>query len=160
MPQQKSLDIIGQITMSDIVCALEECEKLQKTSLMRSDSKRIFGDYGQRVMYTCFGVHVTRNSRAVFNCNAFIDNFLEHHWAVLMKLMQHVDYCFEAIADNVVISHMYHAKQVVSFKTTNTTLSSRESTVKYYRGLAFGCYVLAQCHTDAKILQQAWHIST
>jgi hypothetical protein len=30
--------------MRDIVCALEECEKLKKTADKRSDGKRIFGD--------------------------------------------------------------------------------------------------------------------
>jgi hypothetical protein len=37
--------------MKDIVCALEECEKLKKTAVKRSDGKRIFGDYSKPVMY-------------------------------------------------------------------------------------------------------------
>jgi hypothetical protein len=59
MPWQQSLDIIGQISMEDIVCALEICEKLKKTSVRRGDNKRIFGDYGKCEMYTCARVQVS-----------------------------------------------------------------------------------------------------
>jgi hypothetical protein len=98
--------------MKDIVCALEECEKLKKTSGRGGDNKRIFGDYGKCVMYTCVGVQVSRNSTEVLNCNAFMEKLPECHWTVLMKLMRHAEYCFESIADNKVISHMYHASCV------------------------------------------------
>jgi hypothetical protein len=120
----KSADVLsmvhdGQssISMKDIVCALEECEKLKKTSVTRSDGKRIFGDYGKSVMYTCVGVQVSRNSADVLNVNAVMEKLPECHWHLLMKLMRHAEYCFEAIADNEVVSHLYHAKQVVPFKT-------------------------------------------
>jgi hypothetical protein len=65
-----------------------------------------------------------------------------------MTLMQHAKYCFEALADHKVISHMYHAKQAVPFKTMNRTASSHESQLKCYGGLPFGCNVFLQCHTD------------
>ena len=148
LPRQQSLAITDSISMNDIVCALEECEKLQKTSVKRSDGKRIFGDYGKPVMYTCVGVQVSRNSREVLNCNAVMEKLPECHWHVLMKLMRHAEYCFEAIADNEVISHLYHAKQVVPFKTMSMPSSSHKSTSKYYGGLAFGCNVFLRCHTD------------
>ncbi len=85
--------------MKGIVCALEECEKLKKTSVMRSDNKCIFGDFGMSIMYTCAGVQVSRNSPEVLNWNAFIEKLPECHWTVLMKLMQHVEHCYEFIAD-------------------------------------------------------------
>ena len=47
LPWQQSLAIIDSISMRDIVCGLEECEKLKKTAVKRSDGKRIFGDYGK-----------------------------------------------------------------------------------------------------------------
>ncbi len=103
--------------MKHIVCALEECEKLKKTSVTRSDLKRIFGDIGKCVMYTCAGVQVSRHSPEVLNCNAFMEKLPECHWTFLMKLMRHAKYCFEDIVDNEVISYMYHAKQVIPFKT-------------------------------------------
>ena len=148
LPRQQSLAIIDSISMKDIVCALEECEKLKKTAVKRSDGKRIFGDYGKPVMYTCVGVQVSRNSREVLNCNAVMEKLPECHWQVLMKLMRHAEYCFEAIADNEVISHLYHAKQVVPFKTMSIPSSSHKFTSKYYGGLAFGCNVFLRCHTD------------
>ena len=49
-------------------------------------------------------------------------NLAKEYWTVLTKLMQHVEYCFEALANHQVISHMYHAKQVVPFKIINRTI--------------------------------------
>ncbi len=49
------------------MCALDKCEKPKKTSVTRSDNKRIFGDIGKLVMYTCAGVQVSRNSPEVLN---------------------------------------------------------------------------------------------
>jgi hypothetical protein len=149
MPQQQSLGGIGQISMKDMVCALEECEKPKKTSVTRSDSKRIFGDFGMSIMYTCAGVQVSRNSPEVLNWNAFLENLPECHCTVLMKLMRHAEHGYEFIADNEVISHMFHAKQVVPFKTMSMPSSSHTSSLKYYGALAFGRNVFLRCHTDS-----------
>ncbi len=138
MPRQQSLDGIGQISMKDIVCALEECEKLKKISVTRSDNKRIFGDFGMSIMYTCAGVQVSRNIPEVLNWNAFMGQLPECHCTVLMNLMQHAEHCYEFIADNKAISHMFHAKQVVPFKTMSMPTSSHTSLLKYYGALAFG----------------------
>ncbi len=148
MPRQMSSDICRQITVKDILLALDECEKLRRTPVTRSSGKCIFGDYSQRVMYTCASIQVSKNSPDVLDCNVFMGKLDQEHWAVLMSLMQHAKYCFEALADQKVISHMYHAKQVVPFKTINRTVSSNEFGLKYYSGLAFGCNVFLQCHTD------------
>jgi hypothetical protein len=50
------------MSLQDIICALEECEKLKKVSVTRSDNKHIFGDFGMLVKYTCAGVQASRNS--------------------------------------------------------------------------------------------------
>ena len=147
LPRQQSLDICGQVSMKDIVFALEECEKLKKTSLRRSDNKRVFGDYGKRVKYTCAGVQVCRNKREVLNCNSFMEDLPLCHWTILMKLMRHAEYAFESIADNEVMSHMHHAKHVVPFKTMSIP-NSQTTPLKYYGALAFGCNVHLPCHTD------------
>jgi hypothetical protein len=66
---------------------LEECSKMKRTSLVRSDCKRIFGDYGEQVMATCVGVQVvSRNSRKVLDCAPFMKKLPQHHWRVLMSL--------------------------------------------------------------------------
>ena len=120
-----SLDICRQITIKDIRLALKECEKLRRTSVTRSSGKHIFGDYGQHAMYTCAGIQVSRNSPDVLDCNAFMGKLDQEHWTVLMSLMRHAKYCFEAL--DKVISHMYHAKKVVPFKMMKRTVSSYES---------------------------------
>ncbi len=150
-----SLNICRQITVKDILSALDECEKLRRTSVTRSSGKCIFGDYNQCAMYTCAGIQVFRVSPDVLDCNAFMGTLDQEHWTVLMSLMQHAEYCFEALAHHKVISHLYHAKQVVPFKTMNRTVSSNESRLKYYGGLAFGCNVFLQCHTN-HFLQCLW----
>lgn len=149
LPRQQSLDIIRQMSLKEILGALEECEKLKKTSVRRSDNKRIFTDYGMSVMYTCAGVQASRNSPEVLDCNPFLEQLPQCHWTVLMKLMRHAEYCYESYADNDVISHMFHAKQVVPFKTMSMPGSCQTSMLKYYGALAFGCNVFLRCHTDA-----------
>ncbi len=65
-----------------------------------------------------------------------------------MKLMKHDECCFESIADHQVISHIFHTKKVVPFKTMNIPSCNSVTPLKYYDGLAFGCNVFLQCHTD------------
>jgi len=145
MPRQQSLDITGQFCMGDIVIALEECEKLTTTPLKRGDNKRVFGDYGKCVKYTSAGVQVSRNSREVLKCNAYMEKLPECHWTILMKLMRHAESAFESMADHEVLSHMYHTKKVVPFKTMSMSDSTPS---KYFGALAFGCNVYLRCHTD------------
>ena len=86
LPRQMSLNILRQNGMEKIFSALEECS-MKRASLVRSDRKRIFGDYGERVMATCAGVQVSRNSQGVLNCAPFMEKLPQHHWRVLMSLM-------------------------------------------------------------------------
>jgi hypothetical protein len=148
LPRQHSLNIVRRKGMNKIFSALEACSKLKKTSLVRSDRKRIFGDYGERVMATCAGVLVSRNSREVLDYAPFMENLPREHWRVLMSLMRCAEYAFEEIAEHQVISHIVHAKKVVPFKTMNMP-GSTQSQLKYYGGLAFGCNLFLRCHTDA-----------
>jgi hypothetical protein len=149
LPRQQSLNIIGKFSMNEIVIALEQCEKLKKSSLQRSKKKCVFGDYGEPVMYTSAGVQVSRNSRGVLNHNAFMEKLHDSHWLILLKLMRHAETAFESLVDNEVISHLYHAKKVVNFKTMSMPPGIKEmSPLKYYGALAFGCNVFLPCHTD------------
>jgi hypothetical protein len=67
-----------------------------------------------------------------------------------MQLMPCAEYCFESIVDHQVISHMFHMKKGVPFKTMNIPSCKSKSVtlLKYYGGLAFGCNVFLLCHTD------------
>jgi hypothetical protein len=65
LPRAMSLNILSQVGHYSFIKALHACEKLKKTSLVRSDRKLIFGDYGTKVMYTCAGVQVSRSSKMV-----------------------------------------------------------------------------------------------
>ena len=75
-----------------------------------------------------------------------------------MSLMQCAEYCFEAIADHQVISHVYHAKQVVPFKTMNMSSCKKSSTLKYYGGSAFGCKLFLRCHIDDDFTMSMAHV--
>ncbi len=66
-----------------------------------------------------------------------------------MCLMRGAECCFEEIADSAVLSHVYHAKNTVLFQTIKLPHSSTTTPLKYYGGIAFGCNVFLQCHTDA-----------
>ena len=65
MPHYQSLHILGKCGMTHIMNALLACETLKKKSLLRSNGKNFFGDYGKDIMYTCAGVQVSWNSRQV-----------------------------------------------------------------------------------------------
>jgi hypothetical protein len=158
LPRAKSLDVLKKMSMKEIISALEACEKLKRTPLRRGDHKHIFSDYGKRVMYTSAGVQVSRNSRGVLDCNAYMEDLPDIHATILMKLMRHAEYCLETIVDNDVICHLYHAKKLVPFKTMNVKTASEQARLKYYGSLAFGCNVFLQCHTDSDYTMSMAHI--
>ena len=58
-----------------------------------------------------------------------------------MWMMRRAELCFEQIANHQVISHVYHARSLVPFKTMSGS--------KYYGEMAFGCNVFFWCHTDS-----------
>ncbi len=80
LPRSQALSIIGDSCLENIMIALEAWERLRRTSLVRSDRKRIFGDNGQPVWYTCAGVQVSRNSREVLDSAPFLDKLQVNHW--------------------------------------------------------------------------------
>ncbi len=141
LPRISALSIIQSSGLKRIYNALEACEKMRKVSLVRGKRKRIFTDYGKRVMYTCVGIQVSRNSPQVLDQAPFMDKVKSHHLDALMWMMRRAELCFEQIADHQVISHVCHARSLLPFKTISGS--------KYYGGMAFGCNVFLWCHTDS-----------
>jgi hypothetical protein len=149
MPQAQSLSIQGDgHHMTKLHIALNACETLNKSPLIRSNGRRIFCDYGKSVMYTCAGVQVSRNSREVLDAGPWMKELPLCHWKVWTKLMWRVECCFEEISDLQVLSHLYHAKKIVLFKTMSMPSSDKVPGLKYYGGMAFGCNAFLRCHTD------------
>ncbi len=95
LSQAWSLNIISKTGHHSIIKSLQALEKLKRISLVRSDQKRIFGDYGTKVMYTCAGVQVSRRSRMMFESAPFMKKLPRNHWRVLMRLMTMAEHCFE-----------------------------------------------------------------
>jgi hypothetical protein len=116
LPRSESLNILSKTGHYSISKALQGLEKLKKTSLVRSDQKRIFGDYGTKVMYTCAGVQVSRHSCMVLEAAPYIENLPRKHCIVLMRLMTMAERCFEKVVDSAVLSHVHNAKNAVPFK--------------------------------------------
>ncbi len=73
MPRYQSLRIHGKCGMTHISNALLACETLKKKSLLKSNGKKIFGDYGKEIMYTCAGVQVSWKSQQILEAAPFID---------------------------------------------------------------------------------------
>ncbi len=65
LPCSDALSIIASSGLNRIYAALEACEKLRKVPLVWGEWKHIFTNYGKRVMYTCVGNQVLRNSPQV-----------------------------------------------------------------------------------------------
>ncbi len=147
LPRSMSLSIIGNCGLRKIYNALEACKKLRKISLVRSDRKRVFGDNGKPVQYTCASKQVSRNSRDVFDFVPYMDKLATCHWEALTWIMRRAELCFEELADHQVISHMWNAKKTVPFKTMSLS-NSTKSSCKYYGGLAFDFNIFLRCHTD------------
>ena len=148
MPRSMSLNIIGKCRTKQIYNALEACEKMRKVSLVRSDRKRVFGDYGKPVTYTCAGVQVSRNSREILDFPPCMEKLPSQHWEALTWIMRRAEMCFQDLADHQVVSHMRNAKTAVPFKTMSLFNHTTQPSCKYYGGLAFGCNVFLRCHTD------------
>ncbi len=140
LPYSNALSIIASSGLNRIHAALEACEKLIKVPLVRGEQKRVFTNYDKRIMYTCVGNQVSRNSPQVLNHAPFQDKLKRHHWEALMWMMRRAELCFKMIADHQVVSHICHARMVVPFKTM---LGS-----KYYGGIAYGYNVFFCCHTN------------
>ena len=91
-------------------------------------------------MYTSAGVQVLWNVRGVLDKNVYMDNLSDKHLSVIMKLMRHAEYCYQTIANTDVISHVYHAKQLVPpFKTMTMKTTADQYSLNYFGALAFGC---------------------
>ena len=99
-------------------------------------------------MYTCAGVQVSQKNREVLDAAPWMKELPLCHWKVLMKLMRRVECYFEEISDHQVLSHLYHAKKIVPFKTMALPSSDKVPGLKYFGGMAFGCNVFLRCHTD------------
>jgi hypothetical protein len=150
LPRAISLKIIGDSGLNKIYSSLGACERLRKTSLIRSDKKQIFGDYGVPVRYTCAGVQVARNSKEVLDNAPYMDKLSKHHLKSLLRIMRRAERSFEEIADHQVISHLKNVKAVVPFKTMSLPSSAgKNHSVRYFGGIAFGSNAFLRCHTDA-----------
>ncbi len=117
LPRALSLNTLSKTGHHSIVKSLQALEKLKRISLVRSNQKRIFRDYGTKVMYTCAGVQVSRRSRMVLESAPYMEKLPRKHWRVLMHLMTMAERCFEEIADSAVLSHVHHAHNAVLFQT-------------------------------------------
>ena len=67
-----------------------------------------------------------------------------------MRLMTMAERCFEEIADSAVLSHIHHARNAVPFQTMKLPKANHAiCPPKYNGGIAFGCNIFHQYHTDA-----------
>ncbi len=67
--------------------------------------------------------------------------------------MKCAERCFSTLADHQVISHLYHAKKTVPFKTfSSTACKSPTFSSEYFGWIAFGTNIFLHCHTDADFI--------
>ncbi len=120
---------------------------IKEKSLFRSNGKKIFGDYGKEIVYTCAGVQVSWNSRQVLDAAPFMDKLPLCLRRAMMKMMQCAEYAFEAISNHQVISNVHNAKRLVPFKTMKIPSCNDYTPLKYYGGIGFWVqYVSAMPH--------------
>jgi hypothetical protein len=142
LPRKESLRILPKSGMSKMYDALVSCELLSRTPLSRGDARRIFGDRG-RPMYSSIGAQVSRFG-GVLERSPQYASLSEEHWRTLIKMTRRAECALESFADASVLRQLNAAKALVDFNT----LSSNNTSVKYFGAIAFGRNVFLRCHTD------------
>jgi hypothetical protein len=142
LPRKESLRILPKSGMSKMYDALVSCELLSRTPLLRGDARRIFGDRG-RPMYSSIGAQVSRFG-GVLERSPQYASLSEEHWRTLIKMTRRAECALESFADASVLRQLNAAKALVDFNT----LSSNNTSVKYFGAIAFGRNVFLRCHTD------------
>ena len=149
LPCQVSLDIISHVGLPAVYDALNYCKKLRRVALCRSDSKRVFTDYGKQVTSTCVGPQPSRISNTILDSSSFVNALPQPQWEKLVWLMKHAETAFCSFADHCVISHLHHAKKLVPFKTFSSIVDKSSAlSYEFFGGIAFGTNVFLRCHTD------------
>ena len=142
-------DIISHAVPA-IYDALHHCKKLRRVALCRSNSKRVFTDYGKQVTYACVGPQPSRFSNTVLDNPPFVDALPQPQWEKLVWLMKRAETSFRSFADHCVISHLHHAKKLVPFKTFSSHVDKTSAlSSDFFCGIALGTNVFLRCHTDA-----------
>jgi hypothetical protein len=141
LPRSDALSMILSSGLNRIIAELEVCEKLKKVPLVRGEQKRTLIDYDKRVVYTCVGNQVLRNSLQVLDHACFQDKLKRHYCEALMWMMRRAELCFKMIAGHQVVNHICHAMMVVPLQNMSGS--------KYYGGIAYSCNVFLHCHTNA-----------
>jgi hypothetical protein len=124
-------------------------EKLRCVTQSRSDRKRVFTNYGKHITYMCVGPQPSRNSNTILDNPPFVDALPQCLWEQLVWLMKCAETSFPSFTDHCIISHLYHAKKLVPFKTFSSTVDKSSTfSSEFFGGIAFGLNVFLRCHTD------------
>jgi len=153
IPRQSSLAVLAKVGVNKTYDSLAHILSMHHISLSRGHTKTIFGDCDDRVMYKCLGVHPSRNSKGVLDCNRWAESIDAIHWCRVMKMVARAELLFESFAQQEAIDHLHAAKDVVGFKTMHAPHGllrnrMRIPYAKYFGAVAFGRNVFLHCHTD------------
>lgn len=147
LPRLMSLRILPKSGMTEIYNSLVAREYVSKKSLVRGESKRIYGDgeNGGSPFSCSVGVQVLRTGGVAqsSSCSGSLSNA---HWKVILKMTRRAEVALESFADTSILRQLSVAKQVVPFRTMSTPNASAD--VKYFGAIAFGQNVFLRCHTD------------
>lgn len=147
LPRHQSLRILPKKGMMAIYNSLLACQNVSKKTLVRGESKRIYGDgrNGGTPFSCAVGVQVLRTGGVVESSPCFA-SLSTAHWKVLLRMTRRAEVALESFADTSLLHQLSMAKKVVPFMTMSTP--NMNDNVKYFGAIAFGENVFLRCHTD------------
>ena len=143
VPRKAALEMTGMndaCVVRHYCSSLSYAEKVQKTSLFRSLSKRIYSDS----KYCCVGVQPSRAEPGVRQATYHKNLIPKTNWDNLVETLTNVEDIMSAFVPTDELRKVNLARELVGYKT----MSSDEKLCKIFGSIAFGRNVHVACHTD------------
>jgi hypothetical protein len=143
VPRKAALEMTGMNDASVVrqyCSSLRHAEKVQKSSLFRSHSKKIYSDS----KYCCVGVQPCRAQRGVREATYHKDRIPKTNWDNLVQTLTNVEDVMSAFVPTDELRKVNLARELIDFKT----MSSDDKLCKIFGSIAFGRNVHLACHTD------------
>jgi hypothetical protein len=143
VPRKAALEMTGMneaCVVRQYCSSLRYAEKVQKSSLFRSHSKKIYSDS----KYCCVGVQPSRAERGVREATYHKNLIPKSNWDNLVQTLANVEDVMSAFVPTDELRKVNLSRELIGYKT----MSSDDIFCKIFGSIAFGRNVHLGCHTD------------
>ena len=162
LPRSESLEIMSD--SQDLCNAIRCCIRAQSKTLHRGVHRQVFSDESDK--YCCLGTQAGRANRGVqHGYHRIKKGFTNEHWDCLYNTLKKGEQAFYQYASTNVIRQVFEAKNLIQFKTmqSSESRSGKEDNCKsarIFNGIGFGVNFFLRCHTDIDFTQSIVHVHT